>query len=206
MLILSIHAGLHDTSAALFDDYLVVAAVQKERLTRAKKAGGSASECIAEVLAASGARPRDVRQAVFSRCEYPAYLFVTSNPLIRVRDRVRSLVGKERVRDVATAMMKSGRGCAEEVIDVRGLLAYSGLSPDIGAYFANHHFAHALPTLFFTEWSEALLYTADGAGDGVNYSHYMFKDGKIENLVRRRPLAASTLPRGKRCTRLRERD
>ena len=32
--ILSIHFGIHDSAAALFDDYQVVAAVQRERLVR----------------------------------------------------------------------------------------------------------------------------------------------------------------------------
>ena len=181
MLILSIHAGIHDTSAALFDEYRVIGAIQKERLTRDKKAGGQAAQCIVEVLGSAGVRPREVAHVVYSRGEYPAYLFTVSHPLVRWRDHVRLMVGKERSRDVATAMMKSGKQRAEDVIDIRGLLAYSEL-PDVGVSFANHHFAHALPTLFFTDWQDALLYTADGAGDGVNYSHYVFKDGHISNL------------------------
>lgn len=182
MLILSIHAGLHDTSAALFDGYHIVAAVQKERLARRKKAGGSARECIAEVLACANARLPDVGHAVFSRAEYPAYLFTTSNPLLRLRDRLRYLLGGGRNRDISTALMKSGRAQAGEVIDGNALLAFTGLAPGTGISFSNHHFAHTLPTLFFTDWPDALLYTADGAGDGVNFSHYLFQDGKIENL------------------------
>src|SRR5436305_15282233 len=37
--ILAIHAGMHDSCAAAFDDYQMVAAVSEERLTRVKGSG-----------------------------------------------------------------------------------------------------------------------------------------------------------------------
>jgi len=40
MLILSLHSGPHDSSAALFEDYAVLAAVVEERLNRIKCSGG----------------------------------------------------------------------------------------------------------------------------------------------------------------------
>ena len=46
--------------------------------------------------------------------------------------------------------------------------------------FFNHHLAHALPTLFHTDWDDALLYTADGGGDHVQYSMRAFRGGRIE--------------------------
>ena len=39
MIILGIHAGQHEASATLFDEYRVLAAVQMERLNRIKGAG-----------------------------------------------------------------------------------------------------------------------------------------------------------------------
>ena len=49
-------------------------------------------------------------------------------------------------------------------------------------FFSNHHFTHALPSLFFTDWDDALLYTADGSGDHVYYSHYLLQGGRLTNL------------------------
>ena len=49
-------------------------------------------------------------------------------------------------------------------------------------HFYNHHEAHALPTLFYTDWDDALLVTADGAGDNISYSHRHFKDGKLRTI------------------------
>ena len=42
--------------------------------------------------------------------------------------------------------------------------------------------AHALPTLFYTEWDDALMVTADGGGDNVNHSHRRFANGKMHNI------------------------
>ena len=58
-------------------------------------------------------------------------------------------------------------------------MADLGLRPDARLFFSNDHLSHALPSLFFTDWEEALLYTADGSGDQVYYSHYLFQDGKL---------------------------
>ena len=52
--------------------------------------------------------------------------------------------------------------------------------PTLG--FFNHHRAHALPTLFHTDWPEALLYTADGGGDNMQYSIRRFGEGAIDTL------------------------
>ena len=32
-------------------------------------------------------------------------------------------------------------------------------------FFYNHHESHALAPLFYTDWEDALLVTADGGGD-----------------------------------------
>jgi carbamoyltransferase len=76
---------------------------------------------------------------------------------------------------------KLGRS-ASEVFDAGAFLGDLGLRPDARLFFSNHHFAHALPSLFFTDWNEALLYTADGSGDQVYYSHNLFRDGTLTNL------------------------
>jgi carbamoyltransferase len=47
-------------------------------------------------------------------------------------------------------------------------------------YFANHHAAHALAALFYTDWTQALVYTSDGIGDNVSYSMRGLKDGALE--------------------------
>jgi carbamoyltransferase len=48
--------------------------------------------------------------------------------------------------------------------------------------FYNHHEAHALAPLFYSDWNEALLVTADAGGDTVNYSHRHFANGTLQTL------------------------
>src|SRR5258708_39953858 len=52
--------------------------------------------------------------------------------------------------------------------------------PDTKIHFANHHEAHALAALFYTDWDDALVYTSDGIGDNVSYSMRALKDGKLD--------------------------
>ena len=176
--ILSIHCGIHDSAAALFDDYRVVAAVQEERLTRTKKEGGEPRASIAEVLSLGGVSASDVEVVVFSRCEFPRE-FYKVDLLRQIRDK---LSGKEGTRDLSTVLTKEGKSDPFHVLDVAKVLDHYGLPAKAKVHFANHHQAHALPALFFTDWDDALLYTADGAGDNVNYSHRVFKNGAIETL------------------------
>ena len=46
--------------------------------------------------------------------------------------------------------------------------------------FANHHAAHALAALFYTDWDDALVYTADGIGDNISYSIRALRDGRLD--------------------------
>lgn len=178
-IILSVHHGIHDSSAALWDDYRVIAAVQRERLVRQKKAGGPPHECIDEVLAIGGLTRADVEVVAFTRAEFPRAFYKTDF-LRRLRDRLRG-VG-DLTRDLTTVMAKAGAARPEDVIDLPAVLRFYGLPAATRVAFVNHHYCHALPSLFFTDWEDALLYTADGAGDNVNYSHRVFRNGAIETL------------------------
>jgi carbamoyltransferase len=52
--------------------------------------------------------------------------------------------------------------------------------PDIPIYFANHHEAHGLAALFYTDWDNALVYTGDGVGDNVSYSIRRLAAGRLD--------------------------
>ena len=78
MIILGIHAGQHEASATLFDDYRILGAVQMERLNRIKGAGVLPDEwawpCVDEVLSMHGLTRRDVEAVALTREE--AQLFI----------------------------------------------------------------------------------------------------------------------------------
>ncbi|HMK68442.1 MAG TPA: carbamoyltransferase C-terminal domain-containing protein, partial [Stellaceae bacterium] len=87
--------------------------------------------------------------------------------------------GARKVDQLSRAMKKAKTLDAAEVLDVRGALEFYGLPPALPAKFLNHHASHAMPSLFFTDWEDALLYTADAAGDNVNYSHRVLEHGAM---------------------------
>ena len=182
MLILSLHSGPHDSSAALFDDYRLLAAVAEERLNRVKCSGGFPEKSVAEVLRIAGVERHHVDVLVCTRCLFPRRYFTHWRPHERLREEFRYLIGREKVRDLSIVVAKTPGATAADVFDRRAFLADLGLRPDACLFFTNHHFTHALPSLFFTDWEEGLLYTADGSGDHVYYSHYLMQDGKLVNL------------------------
>ncbi len=181
MLILSLHAGPHDLSAALFDDYAIRAAVAEERMNRVKGSGGFPEQSLAEVLRIAGVGRRDVNVLVCTRGFFRRRYFTYWRAHEKLREGLRRLAGREKTREMNVVVGKLGRS-AYEVFDAGAFLADLGLRPDTRLYFSNHHFSHALPSLFFTDWDEALLYTADGSGDQVYYSHNLFRDGALTNL------------------------
>jgi carbamoyltransferase len=183
MLILGVHSGYHDACAALFDEYRLVAAVAQERMTRRKIDGGRVPvEAIDECLAIAGAAKKDVGALVLGRAAFPAR-FYSHLPFDRALEaKVRRLVGKEKHKSMERECVRYRRTDSEAMFRAGDFLVSLGLPAGIPVRFFNHHEAHALPTLFHTDWDEALLYTADGGGDNVQYSHRVFRDGKLETL------------------------
>lgn len=179
-LILGVHTGFHDATAVLFDDYALKAAVQLERLTRVKGDARSFPQlAIDEVLAIAGADRRDIGAVAFGREQFPNEVYRREfgplwSFLRKIRGRpTRGLAREIRIRQAARP---------EDVIDPRAVLRHVRLPDTAAAHFFDHHEAHALPALFFTDWDDALLVTADGAGDNVNYSHRHFAGGKLTTI------------------------
>jgi carbamoyltransferase len=182
-LILAVHNGLwHDTSAAVLVDYDVKAAVQLERLTRIKGDGGLPGPCIDEVLSIIGAKRRDVDVLAVSRTNFPVRYFTHFKGWQRVREQFRTHVEGKDQRFVTRETVRTKNPRVEDFFDMPAYRRDIGLRDDAAVYFFNHHLAHALPTLFYTDWNDALLVTADGGGDTVNYSHRHFANGEIKDI------------------------
>ncbi len=183
MLILGIYTGGHDGNAALFDDYRMLAAVQLERMTRLKGDGGRPpQQAIDECLAIAGVTRADVDVVMLGRSEFPARYFTHLPPGRALEARLRRLAGREKRKSMEREMVRYGRTDSERMFRAGAYLSDLGLRPDVPLRFFNHHEAHALPCLFHTDWDEALLYTADGGGDNVQYSHRVFRDGRLQTL------------------------
>lgn len=181
MRILAIHAGMHDSSAAAFDDYQMVAAVSEERMTRVKGQGESVPWlAIDEVLRVAGWRRNDVDVIATTRGWFAThdYRFPLWRELNYTLQRWR---GKERThRELAVLCHRFGITDTHQLFRVDRFLKDNAFRPNTKIQFINHHEAHALAALFYTDWDDALVYTSDGIGDNVSYSMRGLKDGKLD--------------------------
>jgi carbamoyltransferase len=180
--ILSFQSGPHDASAAAFEDYRLVAAVQEERLRREKSWGGDVPWlAIDEVLRIAGWGRFDVDAIALIRGIFPVHYL--RFPLLRdLYYTVRRSAGRERLaRDLALLSARTGQD-SEQLFRADRFIAENGFRPDVDLRFVNHHEAHALAALFYTDWDDALVYTADGIGDNVSYSIRALKDGRLDCL------------------------
>jgi carbamoyltransferase len=181
MRILTFHPGAHDSSAAAFDDYRLVAAVQEERLTRHKGSGdGIPWLAIDEVLRIAGWTRHDVDAIASTRAFYPT-IYLRPSLFKEIDYAVRRWRGKEPgLREMWRECQRRGTADTNAIFAAARFLDLNGFRPDTQFHFANHHAAHALPALFFTDWQDALLFTADGIGDNVSYSIRTLQNGALD--------------------------
>ncbi|MDQ7073503.1 MAG: carbamoyltransferase N-terminal domain-containing protein [Gammaproteobacteria bacterium] len=173
--ILSIHSGPHDSAAAVFQDYELLAAVQQERLTRKKCVGGFPKKAIDEVLAISGFNKQDIDVIVLTRGSYPT-TYLNYGLSDRIRFSLQWKKGQRRHKSIASHMRKNQTENAHDVFNKSVFCKENGFSEDVILHFSNHHNAHALSALFYLPGDNVLAYTSDGGGDGVYYSARIAND------------------------------
>lgn len=169
MLTLAIHSSCHDSSAALFDEYHLLAASQKERLTREKGAGGEPLACVQEVLSIGGADITDIDHVAISRSLIPQHIAPRYST-----DGFLSSFEKITLRDLCVDMSTLKKSKENAIIFPQTLASQYGLGDHVDISFFNHHDAHAIPAYFYTDWDRSLAVTADSSGDNTNYSHRHF--------------------------------
>jgi carbamoyltransferase len=182
-LILTAHSGIHDAGAALFEDYRLLAAVQLERLTRYKCDGREHPDlAIDEVLSIAGKTRKDVDAAGFSRTEFPTVFYRNIRGVRWVREKYRKYVEKRTRRYMPREFLRYDTPRIDDIFKVDKFRSASGFRDDAKVFFYNHHESHALAALFYTDWEDALLVTADAGGDTVNYSHRYFANGALKTI------------------------
>ena len=181
-LILAVHHGPHDAVAAVLVDYDLKAAVQLERLTRIKGDGSYPDLSIEETLGIVGATRSDVDVLALSRADFPVRYFRHFRGWRWLREQWRTHIEGKKLRSIARETRRANTPHVENFFDVASLRRDCGLRDNAVVHFYNHHLAHALPPLFYTEWNNALLVTSDGGGDTVNHSHRHFAAREIKTI------------------------
>jgi carbamoyltransferase len=182
MYLLGIHNGVHDASACLFRDYKLIAAVSQERLTRRKNDGVAVAEelpqrAIDECLSVAAIMRRDVDVVCSTRSQFEMQSFRLRGRMW-VRQQYARLTGRERLYQMTYMMRKQDTKTALRVFDVPRFRRRHGFEK-AALYFCNHHAAHGFPAYFFSDFDDALIYTADGFGDDVAYSARTGRHGDV---------------------------
>jgi carbamoyltransferase len=181
MRIVAFQSGLHDASAAAFDDYRLVAAVQEERLRRVKGWGDDVPWlAIDEVLRIAAWSRFDVDAIATIRGIFPLHYY-RFPPVRDFYYTARKALGRERYnRDLSHICTAYRTTDGDRFFRTDKFLKENAFRPDVKWFFANHHAAHALAALFHTDWQDALIYTADGIGDNISYSVRTLRNGKLD--------------------------
>ena len=194
-IILTVHTGMHDAGAALFEDYELRAAVQLERLTRYKGDGRTYPDlCIDEVLGTASLTRKDVDVVGVSRCEFPTELYRNIRGVRWIREKYRKYVERNTRRYMVGEFRRYNTPRVEDVFNVEKFRRAGGFRDGTQIHFYNHHEAHALAALFHTKWDDALLVTADAGGDSVNYSHRYFAGGTLRTIYGGEECLVQSLP------------
>ena len=183
MIILGVHPGYHEAAACLFDEYRLVSAVSLERLTRRKIDGGRVpEEAIDECLAIAGLTRGEVDAVVLGRGAFPWRYYSHFHGGRMIEGKLRQAIGKEKHKSMERELVRAGHADSLALFNEKKFLSDFGFRQTTQLSFFNHHLAHALPTLFHTDWEDALLYTSDGGGDNVQYSQRIFRAGELLTL------------------------
>jgi carbamoyltransferase len=185
MYLLGIHNSTHDAAACLYRDYELVAAVSLERLTRQKGAGVSADQgipvaAIDECLKIANITRADVDVVCATRDQWDFQCYRLSGRL-RLKQQLFRLLGQKRLPRMTSMMTKLRVNDALEIFDTAAFRALYGFTK-ADVYFANHHFAHGISAYFYSQFEDALIYTADACGDNVAYSARTARQSVFETL------------------------
>jgi len=180
--VLGVHDG-HDAGAALVRDGRVLAALQEERPRNIKHYSGTPEFSIREVFRTSGVDPSDI-DAIALGClvMVRAPLDVHTRPLkVRLFERLSPIVASHTFAKLYVKMLHKFRGMDE----LERIFKELGIE-EKEVIFVEHHLSHAACAYYSSPWSHddpVLIFTADGAGDGLSSTVSIGENGEIRRLA-----------------------
>jgi len=156
MLILGLSSFKHDTAAALFQDGVIKAAVENDKLARSQTSGVP-EDALRFCLEKAGARWQDLEAIAVGARPFQGWV---RRSLFRARRLPFS--------PVASIYHEANEAgvFARELNQVR-MLRLNRVAPSKVTNF-NHHLAHASSAFFLSPFERALIVTMDQEGDGVS--------------------------------------
>lgn len=191
-LVLGIHNGGHDSSAAVFMDGKLVAAISEERLCRVKCIGGDFPYlAIDAVLKEAGATRRDVTDIGLMCGYFPEEYFSRISKkteawrkFVRFRRRIR---GKPTERIWTGHILREAREANISYADcfrTELFLRNEGFSQSARVSHHPHHPVHALLAGYYSGFGKCLVVTIDGYGDLSDvHTSAIYDNGSLTELV-----------------------
>jgi len=177
----------HDAGAAILEESRILFAVNEERLTRRKLEVGfphlSIEACLQyvgvfpsdiKVIAASTKDPAKTLTRVFPSLKEEYYLIRRRKKVPETFDPLKKTF-KYRFTECPPNALSSW--ISRRYFDSR--LKAMGFA-DYRFEFVDHHAAHAMAAAFCSGFSECLVVTLDGVGDGLSGSIWTFKDKQMK--------------------------
>lgn len=190
-IVLGISSTTHDTSAALFVDGKLVAAISEERLSRIKGDGkGLPQRAIDGVLEMTGHRRQDVDGIGLMMGFFPERYIVYPQKFTaanRAMSRMwRQSRGKPAKLIELASLLPQIAGGADNIHSVFRkdvFLKQEGFRASTDVQFYAHHFVHAALAGYYSGNGECAVVTVDGVGDrDESHASWLYSHGRLECL------------------------
>jgi len=186
-LILGLQTG-HESSAVLFEDDQLVAAVSDERLSRVKNDGGKLSDlAINEVMRLSGRSREEIENLALLYTFFPEEYFLRENWFKELERRLhrmrRARAGGERPQMLLSNFLERlqarGKSFSDHFLKTK-FLRGEGFTRASTTFF-DHHDSHALAAAYYSGFSDCAVITMDGNGDwNISHTSGIWRDGRYE--------------------------
>ena len=197
--ILGLQTG-HESSAVLFENDRLIAAVSDERLSRVKNDGGKLSDlAIDEVLRLAGRSRDEIDSLALLYTFFPEEYFVRETWLKEIERRVLRRKRKRRLNGEKPQMLLSNfverleaRGKSFDAHFLRDrFLRGEGFVRAVPRFY-DHHDSHALGAAVYSGFRECAVVTMDGNGDGnISHTSGTWREGHYKRLHVTNQLGAS---------------
>ncbi len=167
MNVLGLSFYYHDSSAALVQDGVLVAAAEEERFSRRKHDSGYPALAIEFVLKQGGITLHDVDYVVFYE-----------KPFVKFERML--LTAMSTFPKSSAVFRESMQRWISDKLWIKSILAKKTGVPSSKLLFAEHHVSHAAASFFTSPYKEAAILTVDGAGEWTTSTMGVGRDRHLE--------------------------